>query len=79
MVIRSATTSYCALGMFDAVKDDARRVREIFETACSNIQSWDNDFEMTHKLPSLCESIDAFQRKYYSKQKPLLMQTIRKT
>ncbi len=79
MVIRSATTSYCALGMFDAVKDDSRKVREIFEAACSSIQSWDNDFEMTHKLPSLCRSIDAFQSKYYTKQKPLLMQTLWKT
>lgn len=79
MVIRSATTSYCALGMFDAIKDDSRQVRTIFEEACSSIQSWDNDFEMTHKLPSLCESIDEFQKRYYSKQKPLLMQTIWKT
>lgn len=79
MVIRSATTSYCALGMYDAVKDDARKVRTIFEEACSSIQSWDNDYEMTHKLPTLCASIDEFQKKYYSHQKPLLMQTIWKT
>lgn len=79
MVIRSATTSYCALGMFDAVKDHARSVREIFEDSCSSIQSWDNDFEMTHKLPSLCQSIDAFQRRFYQHQKPLLMQTLWKT
>lgn len=79
LVIRSATTSYCALGMFDSVKDDARHVREIFEDACSSIQMWDNDFEMTHKMPSLCQSIDQFQKEYYQYQKPLLMQTIWKT
>ena len=79
MVIRSATTSYCALGMFDAVKENARQVREIFEEACASIQSWDNDFEMTHKLPSLCRAIDTFQKRYYTKQKPLLMQTLWKT
>lgn len=79
MVVRSATTSYCALGMFDAVKKDAKKVREIFEDACSSIQGWDNDFEMTHKLVALAESIDAFQSKYYKKQKPLLMQTLWKT
>lgn len=79
VVVRSATTSYCALGMYDAVKADARHVRELFEDACSGIQSWDNDFEMTHKLPSLCESIDAFQHSYYTRQKPLLMQTLWKT
>lgn len=79
LVIRSATTSYCALGMFDSVKADARHVREIFENACSSIQMWDNDFEMTHKMPQLCRSIDQFQKEYYQNQKPLLMQTIWKT
>ena len=79
LVIRSATTSYCALGMFDAVKDDARAVREIFEEACSSIQNWDNDFEMTHKTPNLSAAIDTFQKKYYTRQKPLLMEAIWKT
>lgn len=79
LVIRSATTSYCALGMFDSVQNDARHIREIFEDACSSIQMWDNDFEMTHKMPTLCQSIDAFQKEYYQHQKPLLMQTIWKT
>lgn len=79
MVVRSATTSYCALGMFDAVKDEAGAVRAIFEEACSAIQGWDNDFEMTHKIPTLSKSIDEFQRRYYIRQKPLLMQTLWKT
>lgn len=79
IVVRSATTSYCALGMYDAVRDEAREVREIFEEACASIQMWDNDFEMTHKIPSLCTCIDNFQHKYYKRQKPLLMQTLWKT
>lgn len=79
LVIRAATTSYCALGMYDSVKDDAYHIREIFEDACSSIQMWDNDFEMTHKMSNLCNSIDTFQREYYQHQKPLLMQTIWKT
>jgi hypothetical protein len=79
LVIRSATTSYCALGMFDSVKNESRAIREIFETACSSIQSWDNNFEMTHKTPALSECINAFQKQYLNKQKPLLMQTIWKT
>ena len=64
MVIRSATTSYCALGMFDALTEQAIHIREIFEEACSHIQSWDNDFEMTHKIPSLCSCLDLFQMTY---------------
>lgn len=79
MVIRSATTSYCALGMYDSVANESKKIREIFEPACSSIQMWDNDFEMTHKTPLLCEAIDTFQRAYLQYQKPLLMQTIWKT
>lgn len=79
IVVRSATTSYCALGMFDSVKESAWDIREIFEEACSSIQMWDNDYEMTHKMPSLCKAVDNFQLKYYTHQKPLLMQTLWKT
>lgn len=79
IVVRAATTSYCALGMYDAVKQEARHVRSIFEDACSSIQMWDNDFEMTHKIPSICACIDAFQSRYYTRQKPLVMQTLWKT
>ena len=79
IVIRSATTSYCALGMYDAVASESKLVRELFERSCSNIHGWDNDFEMTHKLPSLCKCIDSFQQKYYKNQKPLMMQTLWKT
>lgn len=79
IVVRSATTSYCALGMFNSVKDESREIRTIFEDSCSSIQMWDNDFEMTHKIPLLCEAIENFQMKYYINQKPLLMQTIWKT
>ncbi len=79
IVVRSATTSYCALGMFDSIKEHSMDIREIFENACSSIQMWDNDYEMTHKMPSLCKAIDKFQLKYYKNQKPLLMQTLWKT
>lgn len=79
LVVRAATTSYCALGMFDAVKNEARQVREIFEEACSSIQMWDNDYEMTHKMPLLINSVNTFQRRYHDRQKPLLMQTLWKT
>lgn len=79
LVIRSATTSYCALGMFDAVKDKADEIRNIFESACSSIQMWDNNFEMTHKTSELCVCIDTFQKRYVDYQKPLLMQTVWKT
>lgn len=79
IVVRSATTSYCALGMFDSVNVFSSAIREIFEEACSSIQMWDNDYEMSHKMPSLLKAIDDFQQTYYTYQKPLLMQTLWKT
>jgi hypothetical protein len=79
MVVRSATTSYCALGMFDSVKDERTAVRDIFEAACADIGSWTNDFEMTHKTPTLTNCVDEFEKRYLNHQKPLLMQTIWKT
>lgn len=79
MVVRSATTSYCALGMFDSVKEDAQSVRGIFEESCADIGSWVNDFEMTHKTPALVNCVNQFQKEYLNRQKPLVMQTIWKT
>ena len=79
LVIRSATTSYCALGMFDRVNAYSLDIRELFEEACSSIQSWNNDYEMTHKLPLLVDSLNSFESKYLDHQKPLLMQTLWKT
>jgi HindVP restriction endonuclease. len=79
MVVRSATTSYCALGMFDSVCSNAQDVREIFEKACADIGSWTNDYEMSHKTSALSECIDIFQKRHLEKQKPLVMQTLWKT
>ena len=79
MVVRSATTSYCALGMFDSVHDDAEIVRGIFEKTCSDVEAWPNSFEMSRKTANLAECIDKFQKVYLSKQKPLVMQPIWKT
>lgn len=79
LVIRSATTSYCAIGMYDSVKRHKKHVREIFESNCSTIRVWDNDFEMNHKMELVYNAINEFQKEYYDHQKPLIMQTIWKT
>jgi len=79
LVIRSATTSYCALGMYDSIKNLAPDVREIFETACLSVESWTNGFEMNQKTPILTDRINEFEKVYLDHQKPLLMQAIWKT
>jgi len=81
LVVRSATTSYCALGMFDSVSSisDVGAIREIFENACADIGSWTNDFEMSHKTAALSSCINVFQERFIDMQKPLLMQIMWKT
>lgn len=79
LVVRTATTSYCALGIWDEVKSNGRHVREIFEDTCSDIGSWTNDFEMSHKTANLRAVLDSFEKEYIYAQKPLVMQPIWKT
>lgn len=79
IVVRSATTSYCALGMFDRAKAKSEIIREIFEDTCSSIQAWDNNFEMSHKMADICSAVDNFEREFLANQKPLVMQPIWKT
>ena len=79
IVVRTATTSYCAFSIWDAVKDNNRHIREIFETTCADIGSWTNDYEMSHKTQSLRDCIDSFEREYIDSQRPLVMEPIWKT
>lgn len=79
IVVRTATTSYLAFSVWNEVKDNARHIREIFEDTCSNIGSWTNDFEMSHKTANLKSVIDVFEREYIQYQRPLVMQPFWKT
>lgn len=79
LVVRSATTLYCALGMYSDVEEQKNEIREIFEESCSNIQSWDNNFEVTNKYETLKNALNKFEKLYLNNQKPLLMQTLWKT
>lgn len=79
LVVRTATTSYCAFSIWDSVKGMKRDVREIFEHECSNIGSWTNDFEMTHKTEQLKQVVDVFEAQYINYQRPLIMQPFWKT
>lgn len=81
IVIRSATTTYCALGIYDSVSKavGASAIRDCFEDTCSSIGDWKNDFEMTHKYPELLSKLKGFEAMYYQYQKPILLQTLWKT
>lgn len=79
LVVRTATTSYCAFGIWDEVKEHSGHVRDIFEETCSDIGSWTNDFEMSHKTANLRAVLDTFEKEYIDYQRPLVMQPIWKT
>lgn len=79
IVVRTATTSYCAFSIWDEVKNQRAHVRDIFEDTCADIGSWTNDFEMAHKTANLKAVIDTFEREYIQYQRPLVMQPFWKT
>lgn len=79
LVVRTATTSYCAFSIWDAVNDRHAHIREIFEDTCADIGSWTNDYEMSHKTSNLRRCLDTFEREYLDYQQPIVMEPIWKT
>lgn len=79
LVIRPASTSYCALGIAESCENDLREIRDIFEPVCYGIQHWDSKLEISSIQGNLITVLDIFQRRFCQKQKPFLMQPIWKT
>lgn len=79
IVIRPASTSYCALGIVHSCQDVIREVRDLFEPVCHKVRNWSNHDEILNKKEDILNVLDEFQRKYSYKQKPFLLQPIWKT
>ena len=81
LVIRPATTIYCALGIADSCKRAGllEQVRTIFEPLCHSIKDWDNEHEINAKIDNILTGLDEFQSQMWELQKPMLMQPIWKT
>lgn len=79
LVVRPASTSYAALGMFDSVRDNVELAQKILSTPSREIRAWDNLYEIKAHLPRILSSLDEFQLNFLQKQKPFLLQTIWKT
>ena len=79
IVIRSATTQYCSLGMAHSLSKHFKDIRDMFENPCSKIQDWNNKTEIKTSLPKLIKICDDLESKYYKSQKPLIMQPVWKT
>ncbi|MDE9447379.1 HindVP family restriction endonuclease [Xenorhabdus bovienii] len=79
IVIRPASTSYCALGIIDSCKNELPKIRNIFEKTCENIQHWGNQTEIFSKKVEILDCLNEFQSNFIDYQKPFLMQPIWKT
>ena len=79
LVIRPASTQFCALGMIHATKDELNTIRELFDPVCSTIQHWDSKLEIAARLDDLLRCLDRFQENFYQSQRPFLVNPIWKT
>lgn len=79
LVIRPASTSYAALGMFQALGDQAAAARIILKPLETKIHDWSNSTEMIQNRIEICNAIEEFLSKFSALQKPFLMQPVWKT
>lgn len=79
MVIRPASAIYCALGIAGSCRNELGRVRGILEPVCGQVQGWDNRVEIGSRTGEILNALDEFEGRFYTKQKPFLMQPIWKT
>jgi len=79
IVIRPATTKYCALGIADSCFKHMNEIRERFEPIGIDMQDWGNRVEVSSKLGGMLECINKFEKDYLAHQKPVLLQPIWKT
>jgi len=79
LVIRPASTKYCALGIYDSCKDRREEIRDIFQQVCGNFQLWNSVHELQNKRQQLHDALERFQRTFRDAQQPFLLQPIWKT
>jgi hypothetical protein len=79
LVIRPASTLYCALGIIHSCQDVLKEVRDMFEPTCHRIRHWSNYDEILNKKDDLLFVLNQFQKTFHQKQKPFLLQPIWKT
>jgi hypothetical protein len=79
IVIRPATTKYCALGIANSCKNEFDDLRKRFEPIGVKIQEWSNEVEILTHIGRMLDVIDKFQINYLTCQKPFLMQPVWKT
>ena len=79
LVIRPASTKYCALGVYHACRPRRAEIRDIFQNVCGNFQLWNSLHEVRDKRNALLGALTNFQRAFRVSQQPFLIQPIWKT
>ncbi len=79
LVIRPASTKYCALGIYHRNRTRKDEIRDIFQQLCGNFQHWDSPHELLDKQTALLASLNQFQATFKGAQQPFLIQPIWKT
>ncbi len=79
LVIRPATTMYCALGTALSCADKLEDIKAIFEPICHSVMHWNNETEVSKLLPDAINGLDEFQQDFFKFQQPTILQPIWRT
>lgn len=80
LVVRPASTSYAALGIFNNIPDkEKERVREIIEPISIKVRDWSAHSAILQNKDGIIRAIDIFYEEFLKYQQPFLMQPIWKT
>lgn len=79
LVIRPATTKYCAMSMAFACTNEKATIRKIFEQPLNSVRGWGNEVEALSILKTALYCLEEFENAFSDRQIPLVLQPIWKT
>lgn len=81
LVIRPATTKYCAMSMAHTCVDakSKAKIRKIFEKPLASVKGWGNEVEALSILQTTLNCLEEFEEAFSERQVPLVLQPIWKT
>ncbi|MBH5321594.1 HindVP family restriction endonuclease [Aurantiacibacter sediminis] len=79
LVIRPATSKYCAMSMAANSSLSARELQKIFVHRLNGVKDWGNEVEALSILPDAIGCLQEFERASWKDQIPLVLQPIWKT
>jgi hypothetical protein len=80
LVVRPASTSYAALGIFHSIPEDERgKAREIIEPTALKVRDWATHTAIIRNKTEILDTLDVLLGTFLDHQQPFLMQPIWKT